>query len=204
MSRNPPSAFRRRPTGCAPHRIYSAGRRADEPNREHTVHVPDQDLPENPYQPAGFPHIRRHADLVRSAGQYFSEGLLRRSQHDPAFHRHLLRVVLYPGHDPVRRVRPVHRGEPLRQPAPGARRFQAGLRHLVLDLDDVHRRHGHRAGLLRRVRAPVALQEPAGGRWQHACGRRIGDELHVLPLGPASLGDLYRAGPVAGLFRLSA
>ena len=64
----------------------------------------------------------------------------------------------------------------------------------VLGRDDVQRRHGHRADVLRRRRAADPLRRPAAGhrRRGQPRGRAERDGHHAVPLDPAPVGDLRR------------
>ena len=86
----------------------------------------------------------------------------------------------------------------------GARRRPARVPHRLVDRDDVQRRDGHRADVLRRRRADLAHDGAArrhrGGG--HRRGRPAGDVDLLLPLGAASVGDLRDRRPRARVLHL--
>ena len=68
----------------------------------------------------------------------------------------------------------------------------AGVLHLLLGLDDVRHRHGHRADVLWRGGATVAPQRPSARarRTRHARNVATRDGVHLLPLGLPPLVDV--------------
>ena len=93
---------------------------------------------------------------------------------------------------------------PLRQHQARPRRLRAGVLDVLVGLDDVRDRHGHRADVLRRRRAAVAPGDPAPrpGRGGLGAGCAARDGVHVLPLGLPPLGDVRRHRPLDRLLRL--
>ena len=90
---------------------------------------------------------------------------------------HRRRLGVRAGGERLRGVRGVARGEPLRQDPAGPRRRGARVPYRLVDRDDVQRRHGHRADVLRRRpsrcrtsprrrRAPSRRARPRRSTWR--------------------------------------
>ena len=96
------------------------------------------------------------------------------------------------------------RPQPARQDPARPRRRAARVPHRVVGGDDVQRRDGHRADVLRRHRAALAPGPAAERRRaaQHAGGRERRDGVLLLPLGLPPVGDLRDRRPRARLLRL--
>ena len=74
---------------------------------------------------------------------------------------------------------------------------EPGVPHVVVGRDDVQRRHGHRADVLRRRRAAVALHLTAAGHRRDGFdrGARRRDGHDAVPLDAAPVGDLRGGRP---------
>ena len=94
--------------------------------------------------------------------------------------------------------------QPAREDPPGPGRRAARVPHVVVGRDDVQRRHGHRAHVLRRHRAALAPRRAAERRRpaEHARGGARRDGVLLLPLGLPPVGDLRDRRPRARLLRL--
>ena len=131
-------------------------------------------------------------------GALDSEGFGKSDRLDPGLDHDELRLVLRPDERGLPALQRVPRGDPLRQHQARPRRLRAGVLDLLVGVDDVRDRHGHRPDVLRRRRAADPPQHPAdghGGTGQRG-GRAPGDGVHLLPLGLPPVVDVrrHRAG----------
>ena len=140
--------------------------------------------------------VRRRVDGRRGRGLFGRQGL-----------DGLCAEVVLPRH---RRLFPVLRSvaplEPVWQHPVGEGRRQSRIHLFLVVRHAVRRRHGHRLGVLDHRRAHVSLpRQPVHGRGigEDAASGAARHAHHVLPLGPAPVGDLCGRRHGAGLLRLS-
>ncbi|MPZ94669.1 MAG: hypothetical protein GEU96_07075 [Propionibacteriales bacterium] len=106
----------------------------------------------------------------------------------------LVRVAVRPDQRLLCGLLGVPRALPLRQHEARHRRGRAGVLDVLVGVDDVRDRHGHRADVLGRCRAAHPPQHPADGPGGGgvAGGRAALDGVHLLPLGLPPVGDVRR------------
>ena len=109
-----------------------------------------------------------------------------------------LRLAVRADQRGLRAVLRLPRVHPLRQHQARPRRLRAGVLDVLVGLDDVRHRHGHRPDVLGRRRAADPPQRAADGAWPSpgiARGGPAGDGVRLLPLGLPPVVDVRRDRP---------